>query len=46
MWVVILGSHLPYHSSACWVFTDQATAGRFAEFVSAEIDPGPCRQGP
>ncbi len=40
MWVVILGSHLPYHSSACWgPFADQAAAERFARFVTDEIDP-------
>lgn len=39
MWVVILGSHQPYHASACWVFTDQAVAERFAAYVTREIDP-------
>jgi hypothetical protein len=46
MWVVILGSHLPYHQSACWAFTSQgpdddveARARAFAEFVTREIDP-------
>jgi hypothetical protein len=39
MWAVILGSHLPYHASACWVFTDEPTAQRFAAFVTSEIDP-------
>jgi hypothetical protein len=39
MWVVVLGSHEPYHASACWVFTDQAVAERFAAFVTREIDP-------
>jgi hypothetical protein len=40
MWVVVLGSHLPYHQSACWgPFSDQATAEQFAAYVTAEIDP-------
>jgi hypothetical protein len=39
MWAVILGSHKPYHSSACWVFEDQDVAERFAAYVTAEIDP-------
>ena len=39
MWVVVLGSHQPYHASACWVFTDQDVAERFAAYVTAEIDP-------
>jgi len=39
MWAVILGSHQPYHASACWIFEDQATAERFAAYVTAEIDP-------
>jgi hypothetical protein len=39
MWVVILGSHHQYHSSACWVFEDQDVAERFAAYVTAEIDP-------
>lgn len=40
MWVVVLGSHLRYHSSACWgPFADEAAAKRFAEFVTAEVDP-------
>jgi hypothetical protein len=38
-WVVILGSHKQYHSSACWVFGDQDTAEQFAAYVTAEIDP-------
>lgn len=38
-WVVVLGSHQPYHASACWVLGDEDTAKRFAEFVTAEIDP-------
>lgn len=43
-WVVVLGSHLPYHASACWVFTDRSTAERFAAFVTAEIDPAQVMQ--
>lgn len=39
MWAVILGSHKPYHASACWVFEDQGTAERFAAYVTREIDP-------
>lgn len=40
MWVVILGSHQPYHSSACWgPFSDEATAKRFAAYAHHEIDP-------
>lgn len=40
MWVVVLGSHLRYHSSACWgPFADQESADRFAAFVTAEVDP-------
>jgi hypothetical protein len=39
MWVVVLGSHQPYQTSACWVFDDQDTAERFAAFVTREIDP-------
>lgn len=40
MWVVVLGSHLRYHSAACWgPFTDQAAAERFAAFITAEVDP-------
>jgi hypothetical protein len=39
MWVVVLGSHKAYHSSACWVFGDQEVAERFAAYVTAEIDP-------
>ena len=38
-WVVVLGSHERYHSSACWVFDDQDTADRFAAYVTREIDP-------
>lgn len=38
-WVVVLGTHLPYHASACWILRDEDTARRFAEFVTAEIDP-------
>ena len=38
-WVVVLGSHDRYRSVACWVFDDQATAERFAEYVTREIDP-------
>jgi len=40
MWVVVLGSHLPYHSSACWgLFSDQAVADAFAAYITAEFDP-------
>jgi len=40
MWVVVVGSHLPYHSSACWgPFSDQAVADAFAAYVTAEVDP-------
>jgi hypothetical protein len=39
MWAVVLGSHQPYHASACWIFGDQDTAERFAAYVTAEIDP-------
>jgi hypothetical protein len=40
MWVVVLGSHLPYRQSACWgPFDSQAAADRFAAFVTEEIDP-------
>lgn len=39
MWAVILGSHQPYHVSACWVFASQETAERFAAYVTREIDP-------
>lgn len=38
MWVVVLGSQA-YSATACWVFTDQATAERFAAYVTREIDP-------
>ncbi len=38
-WVVVLGSHKEYHSSACWVFDNQDTAERFAAYVTREIDP-------
>jgi hypothetical protein len=39
MWAVILGSHQPYHASACWIFSEQDVAERFAAYVTAEIDP-------
>ena len=39
MWVVVLGSHMAYHASACWVFTDRDVAERFAAYVTREIDP-------
>jgi hypothetical protein len=38
MWVVVLASHVPYHVSACWAFSDEEEARRFAAFVTAEID--------
>lgn len=41
MWAVVLGSHQPYHASACWgPFADEETAKRFAAYVTREIDPG------
>jgi hypothetical protein len=47
MWVVVLGSHLPYHASAAWgPFADEATARAFAAYVTEEIDPAfVCRLG-
>jgi len=39
MRVVVLGSHKPYQQSACWVFSEQDVAERFAAYVTAEIDP-------
>jgi hypothetical protein len=40
MWVVVLGSHLRYHSAACWgPFPDEESATRFAAFITAEVDP-------
>lgn len=39
MYVVVLGSHRAYHSSACWVFDDKVVAESFASWVTANIDP-------
>lgn len=42
-WVVVLTSHLPYHASAAWLIDEgdrsEEIARRFANFVTAEIDP-------
>lgn len=39
-WVVVLGSHLPYHASAAWLVPEgEAVARQFAEWVTKEIDP-------
>jgi hypothetical protein len=39
-WVVILGSHLPYHASAAWLIPEgEQTAREFAAYVTAEVDP-------
>jgi hypothetical protein len=39
-YAVVLGSHLPYHASACWgPFASLLEAEKFARYVTAEIDP-------
>lgn len=39
-WIVVLGSHLPYHLSAAWgPFATEQEAHDFAAFATREIDP-------
>ena len=39
-WMVVLGSHIPYHTSAVWgPFATEHEARDFAAFATREIDP-------